>query len=153
MASSKKQEKPSTIREQTNPVPGDQPVSSSAGGDIVSPDIPAGDASTATPKADTGASATQQALPEDMPALAPTTSTAGLATQLSPAGNAPSDVNDPLVHITTEVSPTKVEVYPLRSFMDEGELRRRGGPSYVVTRLHAEDLERRNLVSRSPMGE
>ncbi len=53
----------------------------------------------------------------------------------------------------TDPNPISVEVYPMRTYMDEGELRRRGGPSYQVPRRHAEDLERRNLVSRTPLEE
>ncbi|WP_338794359.1 hypothetical protein [Pseudomonas sp. AE27] len=53
------------------------------------------------------------------------------------------------------VSPNSLEVqiYPVRSYMDEGELRRRGGTPYMAPRLHAEDLVRRKLASLEPLKE
>jgi len=50
-------------------------------------------------------------------------------------------------------NPTSVLVYPLRSYMDEGELRRRGGPAYTVPRRHAEELLQRKLASLEPLKE
>lgn len=46
-----------------------------------------------------------------------------------------------------------IQIYPLRSYMDEGELRRRGGAAYMAPRLHAEDLVRRGLASLDPLKE
>ncbi len=54
---------------------------------------------------------------------------------------------------STDPNPVLVTVYPLRSFIDDNELRRRGGPSYSVPRRHAQDLERRKLVSPEPLEE
>ena len=51
------------------------------------------------------------------------------------------------------LNPAEVQIYPLRSYMDEGELRRRGGPSYLVPRRHAEDLLQRKLASLEPLEE
>lgn len=50
-------------------------------------------------------------------------------------------------------NPAAVEIYPMRSYMDEGELRRRGGPAYPVPRRHAEDLVQRKLASLDPLKE
>lgn len=46
-----------------------------------------------------------------------------------------------------------LRIYPLRSYMDEGELRRRGGPAYSVPRRHAEELVQRKLASLDPLKE
>jgi len=50
-------------------------------------------------------------------------------------------------------NPVTLQIYPLRSYMDEGELRRRGGPAYTVPRRHAEELVQRNLASLEPLKE
>lgn len=50
-------------------------------------------------------------------------------------------------------NPATLQIYPLRSYMDEGELRRRGGPAYTVARRHAEDLVQRKLASLEPLKE
>ncbi|MCK2124315.1 hypothetical protein [Pseudomonas sp. PNPG3] len=50
-------------------------------------------------------------------------------------------------------NPATLQIYPLRSYMDEGELRRRGGPAYTVPRRHAEELAQRNLASLEPLKE
>lgn len=50
-------------------------------------------------------------------------------------------------------NPATLQIYPLRSYMDEGELRRRGGPPYTVPRRHAEELVQRNLASLEPLKE
>lgn len=50
-------------------------------------------------------------------------------------------------------NPATLQIYPLRSYMDEGELRRRGGPAYTVPRRHAEELVLRNLASLEPLRE
>lgn len=50
-------------------------------------------------------------------------------------------------------NPSAVEIYPLRSYMDADELRRRGGPSYTVPRRHGEDLVQRKLASFEPLKE
>jgi len=52
-----------------------------------------------------------------------------------------------------EPNPATLQIYPLRSYMDEGELRRRGGPAYTVPRRHAEELVQRNLASLEPLKE
>lgn len=50
-------------------------------------------------------------------------------------------------------NPVNLQIYPVRSYMDEGELRRRGGPAYTVPRRHAEELVRRNLAALEPLKE
>ncbi|MBA1200458.1 hypothetical protein G7009_01400 [Pseudomonas capeferrum] len=37
-------------------------------------------------------------------------------------------------------NPVEVDVYPLRTYQDAGELKRRGGPAYSAPRLHAKQL-------------
>ncbi|ENB9666595.1 hypothetical protein ABJB81_004991 [Pseudomonas putida] len=55
--------------------------------------------------------------------------------------------------IATNPNPATLQIYPMRSYMDEGELRRRGGPAYVVPRRHAEELVERKLASFEPLEE
>ncbi|MFV3402866.1 hypothetical protein ACNFIC_02775 [Pseudomonas sp. NY15463] len=50
-------------------------------------------------------------------------------------------------------NPATLQIYPMRSYMDEGELRRRGGSAYTVPRRHAEELVQRNLASFEPLKE
>lgn len=57
------------------------------------------------------------------------------------------------VQPSTGSNPLDIQIYPLRSYMDEGELRRRGGAAYMAPRLHAEDLVRRGLASLDPLKE
>lgn len=51
------------------------------------------------------------------------------------------------------LNPATLQIYPLRSYMDEGELRRRGGPAYTVPRRHAEELVQGKLASLEPLKE
>jgi hypothetical protein len=37
-------------------------------------------------------------------------------------------------------SGSTLEVFPLRSYQDEGEIKRRGGPGYSVPKRHADQL-------------
>ncbi|MDP9557870.1 UNVERIFIED_ORG: hypothetical protein J2W65_003518 [Pseudomonas parafulva] len=156
MASTKKQEKPSVVLEQAVPAPGDQALNSPPGGS---------DSSGAEPVANTVHEAGGPEAEQPVE-LAPADTSAEGAADTGVSPNQPGQAGDAL-HVAAdmagleeltssapaEVNTAQVEVYPLRSFMDEGELRRRGGPSYQVPRLHAEDLERRNLVSRTPLEE
>lgn len=48
---------------------------------------------------------------------------------------------------TAVVNPGEVSVWPVRTYQDAGELKRRGGPSYTAPRRHAEALHQRGLVS------
>lgn len=49
------------------------------------------------------------------------------------------------------VNALTVSIFPLRSYMDAEELRRRGGPPYSVPRRHGEDLVQRMLASFEPL--
>lgn len=63
---------------------------------------------------------------------------------------------DPLAEgdqVAANLNPATLQIYPLRSYMDEGELRRRGGPAYTVPRRHAEELVQRKLASVEPLKE
>ena len=73
----------------------------------------------------------------------------------SSEANAGDDFNKPAVEAQAPANPNPValQVYPMRSYMDEGELRRRGGPAYVVPRRHAEELVERKLASFEPLKE
>ena len=55
--------------------------------------------------------------------------------------------------VAANPNPATLQVYPMRSYMDEGELRRRGGPVYAVPRRHAEELVERKLASFEPLRE
>ncbi|WP_313456386.1 hypothetical protein [Pseudomonas sp.] len=55
--------------------------------------------------------------------------------------------------IAANPNPATLQIYPMRSYMDEDELRRRGGPAYVVPRRHAEELVERKLASFEPLEE
>ncbi|HGM6313683.1 TPA: hypothetical protein ACKP8D_006219 [Pseudomonas putida] len=91
--------------------------------------------------ASSGIAATDAALSEDASQAASTLADSSTsADQLSQEGQ----VNP---------NPATLQIYPLRSYMDEGELRRRGGPAYTVPRRHAEELVLRNLASLEPLKE
>jgi hypothetical protein len=70
-------------------------------------------------------------------------------------GNAEDGVNHPAAEEQAQASPNPVtlQIYPMRSYMDEGELRRRGGPAYSVPRRHAEELVEKKLASFDPLKE
>lgn len=44
-------------------------------------------------------------------------------------------------------NPQTVEIWPLRSYQDAGEIKRRGGPSYSVPKRHADALIARGLAT------
>lgn len=48
--------------------------------------------------------------------------------------------DDPKEEMPATQSAQTVEIYPLRSYQDDGEIKRRGGPSYSAPRRHAERL-------------
>jgi len=170
MANTKKQDKPSTVPEQAVPAPAEQGLALPPSGSNASI-VNAAETTMAIagPVADPGANAAQDAggptteVPVELePVATSAEDAAGAGVSLSQ----PAQADDALHGATdaagldkstssasVELNPARVKVYPLRSFMDEGELRRRGGPSYLVPRLHAEDLEQRNLVSRTPLEE
>lgn len=45
------------------------------------------------------------------------------------------------------VSSTMVEVFPLRSYQDQDEIKRRGGPGYSVSKRHADQLIQAGLAT------
>ena len=47
----------------------------------------------------------------------------------------------------TNPNPQTVEVWPLRSYQDAGEIKRRGGKSYSVPKRHADALIARGLAT------
>ena len=47
----------------------------------------------------------------------------------------------------TAKNPSEVEIYPIRTYLDAGEIKRRGGPAYSVPRRHAEALIAQGLAS------
>lgn len=80
-----------------------------------------------------------------------------LSEDASQAASALADSSNGAEQLATEgqanPNPATLQIYPLRSYMDEGELRRRGGPAYTVPRRHAEELVQRNLASLEPLKE
>lgn len=159
MVSTKKQDKPSAVPEQATLAPGDQAVNSPPSvNDTANTDMPTGDAAITELGAAPDANATKEAGSLDVARELVTASSADSSLDqpsplvvLSDVVARPSELAGPTSSIAVDLNPAKVEVYPLRSFMDEGELRRRGGPSYQVPRLHAEELEQRKLISRTPL--
>lgn len=86
----------------------------------------------------------------------PGTDNSEAADQAAPAASdGGNDSGQPVGEVdpATNPNPVTVQVYPLRSYMDEGELRRRGGPVYSVPRRHAEELAQRKLASFEPLKE
>lgn len=96
-----------------------------------------------------------------MQAVDPTTPVPGTGNseatdQAAPAASdGGSDVDQAVGEVdpATNPNPVAVLVYPMRSYMDEGELRRRGGPVYSVPRRHAQELVQRKLASFEPLKE
>ncbi len=73
----------------------------------------------------------------------------------APSGEGSSDLSVAIGKVPaplkpTPVNPAEVEVFPLRTYQDAGELRRRGGKGYTVDRRHAEALVQRGLASLEP---
>lgn len=169
MARTKTQDKPSMAPEQTAPASADQPTNSPPGGKAAIADPAADGTASTTPSPEPGMNAVQETggaatglpvrlapavtLTEDAATAAFSPGQPGQAGDKGHSSSETAGLDETTSSASVELNPAKVHVYPLRSFMDEGELRRRGGPSYLVPRLHAEDLERRNLVSRTPLEE
>lgn len=169
MASTKKQDKPTPVPEQAAATVTDHTLNTPEISGAATADPAAGGTAITPASAGTGTDETQEAggSGADLPVqLAPTVTSTEDAEPAASSPGRPAQAgdeshdsskttgpNETASSVSVELNPAKVQVYPLRSFMDEGELRRRGGPSYLVPRLHAEDLERRNLVSRTPLEE
>ncbi|WP_449432347.1 hypothetical protein [Pseudomonas putida] len=73
----------------------------------------------------------------------------------SAEANAGDSLNQPAVEkqVLANPNPVTLHIYPMRTYMDEGELRRRGGPAYSVPRRYAEELVERKLASFDPLEE
>lgn len=71
------------------------------------------------------------------------------------AADAQNDDKDGIAETQPAGNPNAptIQIYPMRSYMDADELRRRGGPSYSVPRRHGEDLVQRKLASFQPLEE
>ncbi len=48
---------------------------------------------------------------------------------------------------SSETNHAEVTIYPLRSYMDAGEIKRRGGPGYTVPKRHADALVAQRVAS------
>ncbi len=65
-----------------------------------------------------------------------------------PAGEAIKTADQP------EKSASEVTIYPLRSYMDAGEIKRRGGPGYAAPKRHADALIAQRVASiKKPDGD
>lgn len=53
----------------------------------------------------------------------------------------------PLASGQSEKNTSEVTIYPLRSYMDGGEIKRRGGPGYTVARRHADVMVAQGLAA------
>lgn len=53
----------------------------------------------------------------------------------------------PKIADQTEKNASEVTVYPLRSYMDGGEIKKRGGPGYSVPKRHADALISHGVAS------
>jgi hypothetical protein len=109
------------------------PADSCAGSDVAGSDL----------GASAGASATEAWASEGAGQSGPTVNETGDDIDLPVAGDL----------VVANPNPVTLQIYPMRSYMDEGELRRRGGPAYVVPRRHAEELVERKLASFEPLKE
>lgn len=49
--------------------------------------------------------------------------------------------------VQAEANPQEVEVWPVRTYQDAGEIKRRGGASYSVPKRHADALMARGLAT------
>jgi len=170
MASTKKQEKPSTVPKQAVPAPAEQGlISPPSGSNATAVDAVEPNTAIAGPAAEPGASATQETgnqvteLPSELTPIATSAEdAAGAGASLSQPGQTgyalhgatdAAGLDESTSSVPAELNPATIEVYPLRSFMDEGELRRRGGECYLVSRNHANELKQRGLVAFDPLEE
>ena len=100
------------------------------------------------------AAATSQATDTNAPVTrADDTEGAGQAGLSATDGGKDSDQLAGGEDVAVNPNPAVVQIYPMRSYMDEGELRRRGGPAYSVPRRHAEELVQRKLAALEPLRE
>lgn len=81
----------------------------------------------------------------DKPAAKKGSKQSGKAVAKPKSGAAASD--DTAEELKAEANPKAVEIWPLRSYQDAGEIKRRGGKSYTVPKRHADALIARGLAS------
>ncbi|BBH46908.1 hypothetical protein [Pseudomonas sp. KU43P] len=170
----RKQEKPESTVEPKEPVS----TTETSGGQAVDGALPPSPGDSASPNpGESGAPATapasaesaEQALPEtpadsgtasDLGTIAEAPGTDTVASEVADQnGQGVTDSTDEADQsagegeIAANPNPATLQIYPMRSYMDGGELRRRGGPAYVVPRRHAEELVERKLASFEPLEE
>lgn len=113
--------------------------------------LPVGQASSSF---ETDAAATNQAADTNAPVTgADDSEGAGQVGLVATDGGKDSDQLVGGEDLVVNPNPVVVQIYPMRSYMDEGELRRRGGPAYSVPRRHAEELVQRKLADLDPLKE
>jgi hypothetical protein len=173
----RKQEKPESTVEPKDPVSstetsGSQPEDGAltlSPGDTALPSLD----EPVAPTTDPGSESAEQALPEAPPDAAtgsglaasdPGTSAEAPAEEVGSEGadqdgpELPGNTDEAIQSAgedqgTANPNPATLQIYPMRSYMDEGELRRRGGPAYSVPRRHAEELVERKLASLESLKE
>lgn len=157
MANTKKQDKPNPVPAQAVAAPADLSLNSvPSESDTSGADAAAGGVAVIVPGAEPVANTVQEAgspASEDAAGAGASLSQPGQADDALHGATDAAGLEESTSSASVELNPATVEVYPLRSFMDEGELRRRHGPGYLVPRRHAEELELRKLVSRTPLEE
>ncbi|VVM43967.1 hypothetical protein PS623_00401 [Pseudomonas fluorescens] len=98
------------------------------------------------------AAAVSSALPSEPPVVNAATAELGHPPPAVGVDAADADADaDADAQPSATVNALTVDIFPLRSYMDAEELRRRGGPSYSVPRRHGEDLVQRRLASFEPL--
>lgn len=96
----------------------------------------------ASPQADTAPGAapnTDAAAASSKPATAKTAPKADKKKAAGAAGPDQADKPNP--------NPQEIEIWPLRTYQDAGEIKRRGGPSYSAPKRHADALIARGLAT------
>ncbi|WP_312115295.1 hypothetical protein [Stutzerimonas nitrititolerans] len=110
------------------------------------PAVPAAGAATATNAAPPAAS-NVAASAADKPAAEKSAKRRGKPAAKPKSGAPASESDDAATAEKAEANPQTVEVWPLRSYQDAGEIKRRGGKSYTVPKRHADALIARGLAS------
>ncbi|KAB0549804.1 hypothetical protein F7R01_00850 [Pseudomonas argentinensis] len=106
----------------------------------------AGDGANGAAPAATGqATAPAAAAATAKPAKAAKAAKAAGKPVIKNAGTAGEAEADPTAK--TNPNPQTVEIWPLRSYQDAGEIKRRGGKSYSVPKRHADALIARGLAT------
>lgn len=79
--------------------------------------------------------------------------TAADSTDGEPVGDSMATAALDITFNSPSANPAEVEVFPLRTYQDAGELRRRGGKGYLADKRHADALVQRKLASLHPLKE